>query len=123
MGKRKNPETSNEAYRSLKAVEVRETYKNILFALSIIKEGTFEDISRQMNVAPAVVWKRLSELCNDGKIYRPGNKRPLKSGRCGYTWMLITPGVTSAKIVELRLPGDSISTYSKRICAIQKELF
>lgn len=123
MGKRKNPETSNEAYRSLKAVEVRETYKNILFALSIIKEGTFEDISRQMNVAPAVVWKRLSELADDGKIYRPGNKRPLKSGRNGYTWMLITPGIAPAKVVEMSLPGKTVSDYSKKISLIQQELF
>jgi predicted transcriptional regulator len=118
---RKNPETSNEAYRSLKAVEVRETYRKILFALSVIKEGTFEDIARQCNSEPSVIWKRLSELANDGKIYRPGNKRPLKSGRNGYTWMLITPGIAPAKVVEMAMPGKTVSNFSREL--IQPTLF
>jgi predicted ArsR family transcriptional regulator len=121
--KRNNPSTSNEAYRQLKAERVRETYKQILFALSIIKEGTFEDIARQIGCKPDVIWKRLSELANDGKIYRPGNKRPLKSGRNGYTWMLITPGIAPAKIVEMSMPGTTVQDYSKKITSIQQDLF
>lgn len=121
MTKRKNPETSNEAYRQLKHERVRETYQKILFALSIIKEGNFEDISKQAGLKPEVVWKRLSELHADGKIYRPGNKKPLRSGRLGYTWMLIQPGIAPAKVVEMALPGKTISDYSKEL--IQQKLF
>lgn len=123
MPKRKNPETSNEAYRSLKVVKVNETYQKILFALAIIKEGTFEDIARQANEEEDVIWKRLSELHDAGKIYRPGNKRPLKSGRQGYTWMLVTKGVAPTKVTERSMPGKSISEYSKGISAHQQDLF
>lgn len=119
--KRNNPETSNEAYRSLKKDKIRETYKNILYTLAQIKEGTFEDIAFQMRVKPDIVWKRLSELANDGKIYRPGNKRPLRSGRMGYTWMLITPGISPTKVTEKVMAGKSITDYSKKL--VQKDLF
>lgn len=121
--KRKNPETSNEAYRSLKAADITRTKQNIMLALGVIREGTFEDIARQVGVEPDVIWKRLSEMANDGKIYRPGNKRPLKSGRNGYTWMLITPGIAPAKVVEMSMPGKTVSDYSKKISLIQQELF
>lgn len=115
MSKRKYPETSHDAHRSLKVAKVNETYQKILIALSIIREGTFEDIAREMKVEPDIVWKRLSELHDAGKIYRPGNKRPLKSGRQGYTWMNVTPGVSSKKVTERAMPGKSVSDYSKEI--------
>jgi predicted ArsR family transcriptional regulator len=121
MSKRKNPETSNEAYRSLKHSEITKTKNNILLALSVIKEGTFEDIAAYMNVKPSIVWKRLSELCNDGKIYRPGNKKPLESGRCGYTWMLISKGISPTKVVEMSMPGRTIADFSRKL--IQQNLF
>lgn len=115
MSKRKLPETSQDAYRSLKVAKVRETYQKILFALAVIKEGTFEDIANEMKVEPDIVWKRLSELHDAGKIYRPGNKRPLKSGRMGYTWMLINPGVSPKKVTEKSMPGKTVADYSKKI--------
>lgn len=119
--KRKNPETSNEAYRSLKAADISRTKQNILIALAVIKEGTFEDIAIQCGVKPDTIWKRLSEMANDGKIYRPGNKRPLKSGRLGYTWMLVSKGIAPTKITERSLPGQSVSDYSKKL--VQPNLF
>lgn len=115
MTKRKNPSTSTDALKSLKAEELRETYKGILAALSRIKEGTFEQIAQSMRAKPDKIWKRLSELAFQELIYRPGNKRILKSGRMGYTWMLTEPGKEKLKNGESLLPGPSISDYSKKL--------
>lgn len=82
------PDTSIEAYKSLEQDKVRETYQRILWALGIIKEGNFEAIAAQMCVEPSVVWKRLSELCKDKKIHRPGHKTPTRSGRNAFVWRL-----------------------------------
>lgn len=122
MSKRKIPDTSKDAYRSLKAKLVSETYQKILLALAIIKEGTMEDIAAQMRVEPDVVWKRLSELHDAGKIYRPGNKRPLKSGCLGYTWMLVTKGVAPKKVVEKAMTGKSVSDFAKEISQIAVQM-
>jgi predicted transcriptional regulator len=89
--KRKNPETSIEAYRSLDMGRINERYRKILAALGSIKEGTSEDIAEFMGVEPEVVWKRLSELMRMGLIYRPGNKRKMESGKMGFTWMKVQP--------------------------------
>jgi len=88
MSERKNPETSLEAYRSLDIQQLNETYRLILGALGELGEGTFEDIAAKMKVDKSRVWKRMSELERMELVYRPGNKRLLKSGRNGYTWML-----------------------------------
>lgn len=85
---RNNPSTSTEAYHSLVPAEMQEIYRLILSALSVLNEATFEEIAAHMRVDKSRVWKRLSELDRMELIYRPGNKRPLKSGRSGFTWML-----------------------------------
>lgn len=116
MSKRKIPETSREAFASLQPSEIKETYDGILNALSIIKEGTFEDIAKAMKCKPDKVWKRLSELHDKyDLIYRPGNKRVLKSKREGYTWMLTVAGEANAKVTEKAVPGKTVSDYSKSI--------
>ena len=84
----KYPDTSVEAYESLEQDKIRQTYQRILWALGIIKEGNFEAIAAQMCVEPSIVWKRLSELCKDKKIHRPGHKTPTKSGRNAFVWRL-----------------------------------
>jgi predicted ArsR family transcriptional regulator len=115
MTTRKNPETSKEAFRSLKSDELAETYKGIILALSRIGEGHFEDIALQMRVKPEKVWKRLSELAKDGLIYRPGTKKPLRSGRNGYTWMLTKEGLPKTDKSEKALSGKSVSDYAKEL--------
>ena len=83
---RTNPNTSIDAYKSLRQEEVNETYRQILCALGEIGKGTFEDIAAHMKCDKAKVWKRLSELLRMELIYRPGSKKMLKSGRSGYEW-------------------------------------
>jgi hypothetical protein len=116
MGRCNPVETSREAFASLKPCEIKETYDGILNALSIIKEGTFEDIAKAMKCKPDKIWKRLSELHEKyGLIFRPGNKRVLKSGRPGFTWRLTIEGEENVKITDTALPGKSVSDYSKDI--------
>jgi len=94
-------ETSKAAFRSLKVEELNETYRQILDALREINEGTFEDLAAYMRVDKSRVWKRLSELDRMELIYRSGNKRMLKSGRMGFTWMLRNPVKTDNKAREV----------------------
>ena|ERR1044071_827825 len=121
MGKRNNPATSNDAFRSLKHSETQELYEKILWGLGQIKEGTYEEISRAIKVPKERVWKRMNELLKAGKIYRPGNKKPLDSGREGYTWCLSLPGQSVEKVTEVFPKGKGSNDFAKQI--IQNTLF
>jgi predicted ArsR family transcriptional regulator len=121
MGKRKNPETSNAAYKSLDPENLNERYTLILEALGKIKEGTFEQIAKAAGLQDKVVWKRLSELAASKLIYRPGNKRKLKSGREGYTWMLTGDVAEKMQNRERALGGKAVSDYSKDITTIVRQ--
>ena len=113
MTKRKLPETSLDAYRNLDQKELSQTKRDILYALSQIKEGTFEDIASFMGCKPDKIWKRLGELKKDNLIHRNGARRVLKSGATGFIWVLTAPGLIPQKITESVMPGRSISDYSK----------
>lgn len=99
--KRKNPETSIDAYKSLDPQQLNETYRQILSALDSLGEGSFEDIAAFLKEPPAKIWKRLGELGKMELIYRPGNKRMLKSGRMGFTWMRTNPSKTEQQKKEV----------------------
>lgn len=85
MAKRKNPATSNEAFQSLDPSKLRETYRNILYALSRLGEATTEECAAYLKMEHSKLWKRYSELHEMNLIYRQGNKRLLKSGKNGFT--------------------------------------
>jgi predicted ArsR family transcriptional regulator len=121
MSKRNNPSTSKDAYKSLTPAQLTETYGGILEALKKINEGTFEQIAQSMKVKPDKVWKRISELMAMGLIYRPGNKRTLKSGRQGYTYMLSEPGKEKVRTTERAIPGKSVGQYAKDILSTQQD--
>lgn len=121
MPERNNPETSNEAWRSITNEQLNDTYKKIIFALNNIGEGTFEDIASFLKVDKTKIWKRMSELQRMEIVYRPGNKKVLKSGRNGYTWMLCGKGIK--KVATERTPkGNTVSDFSKNILK-QSNLF
>ncbi len=121
MPKRKPVETSLEALASLSPVNLLEVHLRIMDALRIIGSGTYEDIARQAKLEPQRVWKRLSEALKAGVIYRPGTKKPLKSGRNGFVWALTQPGQSTEPVTEKALPGPSVSDYAKKI--IQTSIF
>lgn len=121
MGTRKNPATSLEAYKVLQPEQLRQTYKDILFALSQLGEATTEQIADALKVKPDKIWRRVSEMLRMELIYRPGNKRLLKSGKNGYTWVKTTSGESTKIVIEKALPGATISDFSKKI--LQPTLF
>lgn len=88
MAKRKLPETSLEAYASLEPEKLREIYQQIISALTLLKKGTFEDVSAHLKIDRDRVWKRLPELEKMGFVCRHGSKKKLRSGREGYEWTL-----------------------------------
>lgn len=121
MAKKKQPETSTAAYKSLDPDKLNERYSKILAALGQIKEGTFEEIARAAKLDKSVVWKRLSELATAGLIYRPGNKRKLKSKREGFTWMLTGAVTEEMQNRERALGGKSVGEISKEITTIVRQ--
>lgn len=123
MTKRKNPPTSNDALRSLSPAHLAEVYVNILFALKHIEEGTQENIASFLGVPPDTIWKRLPELVKAGKIYKPGNKRPLKSGRNGFTYRLTSPSESTEPITEKVPAGPSVVDFSRKLIPKQTQLF
>lgn len=123
MPKRNNPSTSIEAYKSLDPVNILEVHNRIMDALRIIGSGTFEEIARQAKLEPQRVWRRLSECLKAGVVYRPGTKKPLKSGRNGFVWALTQPGQSIEPVIEKSLPGLTISDFSKKLIPTQSQLF
>lgn len=117
---RKNPETSHEAYRSLRSEEIREIYQKIIEALKIIRCGTYEDISRYLKMEPSKIWKRLSEMERLELVYRPGDKKKLSSGRNGLVWYLTGDAFPKSAPVEKAMKGKSVSEFSKRINTIRQ---
>ena len=126
MPKRKTPETSVSAFYSLDPSQLAEIYRKILASLSVLGEATFEEISAHAKLPKERVWKRLSELHKMDLIYRPGNKRVLKSGRDGFTWMLTDKSLPKTMTTEKALSGKTVSDFSREIQKIkfrQPELF
>jgi predicted transcriptional regulator len=116
--KRNNPETSLEAYRSLKAENIREIYRKILEGLETLPEGTTEQIAAHIGLKHETIWRRFSELADMGLIYRPGHKLPLSSGRNGYVWALKRQETPLPEPKEL--PGKPIETYARNIQELQQ---
>lgn len=122
MPDRKKPETSNEAWRSITNEQLNDTYKQIVYALNQIGEGTFEDIASFLKVDKTKIWKRMSELARMEIVYRPGNKRVLKSGRNGFTWMLCGKGVNKTTTENKKQQGKSITDHTRTITSIQQNI-
>lgn len=115
MAKRKNPTTSIDAYKALQPEQLRQTYKDILFALSQLGEATTWEISQALRVPHEKIWKRPKEMADLGLIYRPGTKRLMPGGKLGFTWKLTTPGTPSLPVTEKFPSGKSSNEFAKQI--------
>jgi len=120
MPKRKRIDTSIAAYHALDQDQVARTKNLILVALKTIGRGSSEQIATHLKMAPDVIWKRCSDLKNEGKIYASEFKVLTKRNRFARQWM-IGDGKDQAKVVEMLMPGKTIADYSKEI--IQPTLF
>jgi hypothetical protein len=86
MGKRKVIETSQSAYKSLDPDSIRAMYKKIASALQALGSSTFEEVAAYLDEKPERIWKRLDEARKIGLCHRPGEKKKMSSGRCGFLW-------------------------------------
>jgi len=118
MRKSNVPATSKEAYHSLDPEKIRDIYKRILWALSQIGEGTWEDISRCLKERDSKIWRRLSEMQRMDLIYRTENKKMLSSGCRGYTWKATLKG--SPTVID---HTRNIESITKSVTAKQQNLF
>lgn len=122
MNKKSIPQTSLDAYASLKPEQMRTIYRKIIEALKVIGQGTSQQISAYLTLDDEVVRKRLSELKKMGILYKPGHKVPTKKGCDAYVWQICKAGAKTDLQNKL-IPGPTIQDYSKTIQQIQNNLF
>lgn len=113
--KKQIAETSKEAFRKLDPDKLAETYRGIINALGVLGEATSEAIAAKMKVKPDRVWKRLDELRKNGFIYKPGTRKPLKSGCNGFCWALTEKGKGLVSISAAPPAGKTIADFSRAI--------
>ncbi len=123
MAKRQIVETSQSAYKALQPEQLRQTYKDILFALSQLGEATSAEIASALKVPHEKIWKRCKEMRDKELIYRPGTKRIMPGGKEGYTYRLTQPGQQPEQVIIKSPPGKSVADYSKQLIPKQQQLF
>lgn len=87
---RTNPTTSHEAYKSMTKDLLSNHHAKIVEALNYLGSATFEEIASYLK------WddrnraaRRLSELEREQIIFKPGEKRPTRSGRNAFVYTLV----------------------------------
>lgn len=112
---RKVTEASKEAFESLDPTKLSESYRKILYSLSQLGEATTEECAAYLRIEHSKLWKRYSELAKMNLIYRPGNKKLLRSGRNGFTWRLTSNAIPTTMAAEKALRGPAIVDYSRKL--------
>ena len=113
MAKRKVQDTSLEAYRNLDPDKISEKKHKIINALAAIGKGNYEDVSKRTHLKPDTCWKRLSDLCSDGLVYRTGERKNLSSGSQGNIFALTEQGRRA--VTEGAIPGKGVVDFSKAL--------
>lgn len=114
MGKRKNPETSLEAYRNLDPIQVSQTMIKIADALKKIGKGNFEDIALAAGMPEAKVWKRLIDCVRGELIHATGEtKLTVHNNKSN----IFAPGPSTERIKrkERVMKGASVADHSRAI--------
>lgn len=114
-------ETSLEAYHSLDHYKIDNLHAKILEGLKLIGKGTSEQISDAIGIPYTQVWRRLSELERDEKIYNTKIKHKNKSGRNAFQYAL-RGSETKLPETEKAMEGNNVSHYAGKILS-QSDLF
>lgn len=80
MPKRKNPDTSNDAYRSITPDMLSDIYQKILKSLERIGNASGQQIAMHLTLDDNKISRRLKEMEGLGLIYNTGLRTPTKSG-------------------------------------------
>lgn len=124
MAKRKNPDTSLEAYHSLDPVKISEMHKKIARAVKALGSGNYEAIALYLGVAESKVWKRLKEAQDAGLIFKTGETVLTKSNCKSYVYACVGEKVPApVRKPEKSIKGKSVSDYSRELIKPQPTLF
>jgi predicted transcriptional regulator len=124
--KRNNPSTSKDAFKSLRAEDLREVYKKIMDALKVLGSASTEQIAEYLTMEHAKIHKRVSEMEGMQLIYRPGGRVPTKSKRTAFVWTICDPSqpkVEKPSIKEERAMHEFANDLISKVNAVQTDLF
>jgi biotin operon repressor len=121
MAKRKRIDTSIAAYHALDKDQVSRIKSLILVALKQIGRGTSEQIAAHLKMDREQIWKRCSDLKNDGKIYASDFKVLTKRNRFARQWVIVGTIIEQPNTVERIMPGKNVADYSREL--VQQNLF
>lgn len=112
--KRKNPQTSLDAYNSIDPIKVSQTMQKISDALIAIKKGNYEMIAEQAGMPEQKTWKRLIDCVRAKLIHRTEETKLTKNGYKSY---LFAPGPASEEVEKKKkvMKGPTVQQFSKAI--------
>lgn len=102
---RKNPKTSLQAWDQAKHM-IGPHHQKILDALKVLGTATYEEIALHVTMDKHQIGRRLKELEEQQKIYKPGTMKPTKTGRNAYLWCLTGEGQPKTDNEVRYKPGE-----------------
>jgi predicted transcriptional regulator len=112
------PQTSIDAYKAANPEMLSEHYKKILMGLIKLKTATYEEIASMITLDKSQVGRRLNELERMEIVFKPGLKKPTRSGRAAFVYQ-IRPYVNFDGVKKEVIPEDA----SGVTIFVQKEMF
>ena len=131
------PDTSIEAFKSVTPEMLAGHWGNIIEALKVLKLAIYTEIAEHCKFEDKnMVSRRLKELEGAEIVYKPGTKKPTKSGRLAYQYAIRnadtvvpviesqpqTTAVDHANMI-LEIAANTKKQNEKRVFATQYELF
>lgn len=113
--KSKKPDTSLSAYKMLTHEMINSHHGKIIGALKKMGAASYEEIANYTGMDKHQIGRRLSELERMEVVYKPGSKKPTKSGRMAYCYCLIGTGAKTENEIREAKPQfpDQIKSLSK----------
>jgi len=111
MPKRKIIDTSLAAFHSLDPSKVETIKGKIMEALKVLGRGSSEQLADYLGMDYDSVWKRCSDLKNDGKIFASDSKVLTRKKRFARQWMICDGSLPKTENAEKALSGKSFSFY------------
>lgn len=122
MTKRKNPDTSVAAFHSLDQSKMQEIKNKIMEALKVLGKGSSEQLADYLGMEYDNIWKRCSDLKNEGKIFASDYKVLTRKKRFARQWVICDGSLPKTEKSQKALKGQkSISDYSKSINNIARQ--
>lgn len=105
MKKRQHSPTSKMAHDSIKPFKEAIWLQIEQGLEKLAVGGTFHEISRETGLKEDQVWKRLSEMEEQHRVYKTGLTRTNPSGRKSTVWQLIskTPKTEKERTIQKQL--------------------